>query len=146
MNKKIFAVLGILAIVMIGCVYATDSADSSNNNTVTISGLNFTIPEGFTEDVDEAVVNESGLDEGYTYVTNERMFEDENNIVLISVSTFDQNITEDYIKDVGEKTTINNVTGYLGDLGFLAIFSSIEDGKLVVITASDKNIIEEVLS
>lgn len=146
MNKKIFAVLGILAIVMIGCVYATDSADSSNNNTVTISGLNFTIPEGFTEDVDEAVVNESGSDEGYTYVTNERMFEDENNIVLISVSTFDQNITEDYIKDVGEKTTINNVTGYLGDLGFLAIFSSIEDGKLVVITASDKNIIEEVLS
>lgn len=146
MDKRIFAVLSIFLVVMIGCAYAADSTDSSNNNTVTISGLNFTIPEGFTEDVDEEVVNESGSDEGYTYVSNERMFEDDDNLVLISVSTFDQNITEDYIKDVGEKTTINNVTGYLEDMGFLALFSYIEDGKLVVITANDKNVIEEVLS
>ena len=31
-------------------------------------------------------------------------------------------------------------------MGFLALFSYIEDGKLVVITANDKNVIEEVLS
>ena len=86
MDKRIFAVLSIFLVVMIGCAYAADSTDSSNNNTVTISGLNFTIPEGFTEDVDEEVVNESGSDEGYTYVSNERMFEDDDNLVLISVS------------------------------------------------------------
>ena len=146
MNKKIFAVLGLLLIVMAGCAYAADSADSANNNTVTISGLNFTIPEGFTEDVEEAVVNQSGSDENYTFITNERMFSDDENVVLISVSTFDQNVTEDYLQDLGEKTTISNTTGYFEDLGFLALFSYLEDGKLVILTANDKNIIEQVLS
>ena len=45
---------------MIGCAYATDSAD----NTVTISDVNFTIPDGFTEDVSEAIVNETDSEDG----------------------------------------------------------------------------------
>lgn len=143
MNKKIFAVLAIFAIAMVGCAYAADSQD---NTTVTISGLNFTVPEGFSEDVEEAVVNESGSDDQYTFVTNEKMFENADDVFLISVSTFDQNITDDYIKDFGEETTIGNVTGYFEDLGFLALFSYIEDGQMVVITASDQSIIEQVLS
>ena len=112
MNKKILAFLGIFAIVMIGCAYAADSADSLNN-TLTISGMNFTIPEGMTEDIAEEVVNETGADENYTFVTNSKTLEDDENVVIITVATYDQNLTEDYINDIGEKTTINNITGYL---------------------------------
>lgn len=145
MDKRIFAVLGIFAIVMIGCAYAAEPADSLDNNTVTISDVNFTIPEGLTENLDEAVVNESNSDDGYNYVTNTRSFENEDHLLLISVNDYEQNITDDLIKDVGEKTTINNVTGYFEDMGFLALFTYIQDGKVVVITADDKDIVEETV-
>ena len=145
MNKKILALLGIFAIVMIGCAYAADSADSLNN-TLTISGMNFTIPEGMTEDIAEEVVNETGADENYTFVTNSKTLEDNENVVIITVATYDQNLTEDYINDIGEKTTINNITGYLEDQSFFALFSYIQDNDLVIVTANDKNLIEEVLS
>ena len=145
MNKKILAFLGIFAIVMIGCAYAADSADSLNN-TITISGMNFTIPEGMTEDIAEEVVNETGADENYTFVTNSKTLEDNENVVIITVATYDKNLTEDYINDIGEKTTINNITGYLEDQSFFALFSYIQDNDLVIVTANDKNLIEEVLS
>ena len=145
MNKKILALLGIFAIVMIGCAYAADSADSLNN-TLTISGMNFTITEGMTEDIAEEVVNETGADENYTFVTNSKTLEDDENVVIITVATYDQNLTEDYINDIGEKTTINNITGYLEDQSFFALFSYIQDNDLVIVTANDKNLIEEVLS
>ena len=145
MNKKILVLLGIFAIVMIGCAYAADSADSLNN-TITISGINFTIPEGMTEDIAEEVVNETGADENYTFVTNSKTLEDNENVVIITVATYDQNLTEDYINDIGEKTTINNITGYLEDQSFFALFSYIQDNDLVIVTANDKNLIEEVLS
>ena len=145
MNKKILAFLGIFAIVMIGCAYAADSADSLNN-TITISGINFTIPEGMTEDIAEEVVNETGADENYTFVTNSKTLEDNENVVIITVATYDQNLTEDYINDIGEKTTINNITGYLEDQSFFVLFSYIQDNDLVIVTANDKNLIEEVLS
>ena len=145
MKKKILVLLGIFAIVMIGCAYAADSTDSLNN-TITVSGINFTIPEGMTENVTEEVVNKTDADENYTFVTNSKTLEDDENVVIINVATYDQNLTEDYIKDIGEKTTINNTTGYLEDMGFFTLFSYIQDNDLVIITASEKNLVEEVLS
>ena len=145
MDKKIFVALSIFAIVMIGCVYATEATDSSNNNTVTISGLNFTIPDGFTEDADEAIFNESDSDDGYNYVTEQRTFEKGDKLLLISVNVYEQHITDDLIKNVGEKTTINNVTGRFSNMGFLSLFTYVQDDKVVVLTASDKSIIEETL-
>ena len=146
MNKKIFAVLIVFAVAVVGCAYAADTTDSSNNNTVTISGINFTIPEGFSEDVSEAVVNQSESDDGYTYVTNEKTFEKGDHLLEISVSKYEQNITNDMIKNSGKKVIINNVTGYLGDVGILAVFSYIKDGKLVCIVSDNKEIINEVVS
>ena len=90
MNKKIIALLSVFVVLMIGCAYAADSTDSLNN-TVTISGINFTIPEGMTENVAEEVINETGTDDNYTFVTSSKTFEDEENIVIMSVSEYDQN-------------------------------------------------------
>ena len=146
MNKKIFAVLIALAVVMIGCAYATDSTDSSNNNTVTISGMNFTIPDGFSEDISEGVVNESGSDDGYNYVSSSKSFESEDGAVVITVATYDQNMTDDIIDDIGQKTTIGNVTGYGEDMGIFSIFSYVQGDKVVAISANNRQIIEDVLS
>lgn len=144
MDKRIFAVLVILAVLMAGCAFASDS---TGDNSVVISGLNFTVPDGYTEDVDEEVVNESGSDDNQNYVMSSKTFEKgDENLFLISVSTFEENMTDDYIKDLGEKATFGNVTGYIEDMGFLSIFSYIQDGKVVVITANDKSVIEEVFS
>lgn len=131
--------------MMVGCAYAADSADSLNNNTVTISGLNFTIPDGLAENVEEAVINETDSDDGYKYVSNSRTFEDDEHVLVIGVSTFEQNMTDDYLKGLGEVTTINNVTGQLDDMGFMSIFSYVQGDKVVVLTADSKNIIEEAL-
>lgn len=139
MDKKICIVLSLFAVLMIGCAYAAD-------NTVEISGVNFTVPEGFTEDVSETIINESGSDDGYNYITNSKTFENDDHLLLISVATYDENITDDIIKDIGEKTTLNNVTGYLGDMGFIALFSYVQDNKVVAITTDDSKIIEDVLT
>jgi uncharacterized protein (TIGR02145 family) len=74
-------------------------------------------------------------------------FENGDNYLLISVSEYEQPVTEDIIKDLGEKTTINNnVTGYVEDLGLLSLFTYIQDGKVVVVTSNDKNVIMETFN
>jgi hypothetical protein len=146
MNKKIFAILSILAVLMIGCAYASDSTDSLNNNTILISGMNFTIPDGFTEDVEEAIVNETGSDEGYNYVTESKTFECNDDFIIISVSIYDKNLTVDYMQDFGDESTINNVTGYFEDVGFLSLFSYTQGNKLIIVSANERQLIEDVLS
>lgn len=143
MDKKILALLGILAVVMVGCAYA---ADTSDNNTVTVSGFNFTIPDGLSENADEAIINESDSEDGNNYVTNSRTFEDDEHFLVISVATYEQNITDDLISDLGDKTTIGNATGYYDEMGFFAMFSYVQDGSVVFLTSNDKNILEEALS
>jgi hypothetical protein len=146
MNKKIFSILSILAVLMIGCAYASDSTDSLNNNTILISGMNFTIPDGFTEDVEEAIVNETGSDEGYNYVTESKTFECNDDFIIISVSIYDKNLTVDYMQDFGDESTINNVTGYFEDVGFLSLFSYTQGNKLIIVSANERQLIEDVLS
>ena len=141
MDKKMFAILGILAVVMIGCAYAAETA--------TISGENFTVPDGFKENVGDAVVNESFSEDGYKYVINAKTFENDNQSILIDVFDYDDNITDDMLKDLGNQTTINNITGSYVDTGVVNVFSYIKDNKLVTITAIndfDGKLIEEVLS
>lgn len=146
MNKNIIAILSIIAITMIGCAYAADSTDSLNKNTITMDGMNFTIPEGFTEDVEDALVNETGSEEGFTFVTNSRTFEKNDDFFIISVSIYDKNLPEDYMDVFGEKTTVNNVSGYYDDFNFLSLFSYTDGNKLIIVSSNEKSLIEEVLS
>lgn len=141
MDKKIFTSLAILAVVMIGCAYAADS--------ITISDVNFTIPDGFTEDTDEAIINESDSEDGQNYIVNAKTFEKDDQYIIIDVLEYEQNATDDMINDVGDNTTIKNVTGYYSDNYIVKIFSYIQDGKVVYITTcndDDNKLLEEVLS
>ena len=128
---------------MVGSVCA---ADSDNINTVTVDGINFTVPDGYIEDIGEEIINESNFEDGVSYTTCQKSFENESDILLISVSTYETELTDEDMADFGKNTTINNITGYLEDLNFCSVFTYNQDGKLVVVTVTNPDVIEEVLS
>lgn len=139
MTKKILLALSLalIAIVMASAV----SADEK----VTIDGIDFNIPEGYTEDVDSEVVNETETDDGVTYVSNGKFFDNGNYTMLLLVADYgDANATEAAFAEVeGENLTIQNTTGKLVDLGFLKIYAYLEDGKLVTLTTDGPDEIEK---
>ena len=139
MTKKILWALSLalIAIVMASAV----SADEK----VTIDGIDFNIPEGYTEDVDSEVVNETETDDGVTYVSNGKFFDNGNYTMLLLVADYgDANATEAAFAEVeGENLTIQNTTGKLVDLGFLKIYAYLEDGKLVTLTTDGPDEIEK---
>lgn len=153
MNKKI--ILGVslvlIAVMAIGSVSAFDFGsllgEDAENETVTIDGIDFNIPEGFTEDPNHATVNEQKEQSGITYVTNGKLYEKGNTIVALLVANYgDYKVTDDIAGSVGgERTTINNVTGYLTTDGNYKVFNYAKDDKLVVISATDEDAIGEFI-
>ena len=139
MTKKILLALSLalIAIVMASAV----SADEK----VTIDGIDFNIPEGYTEDVDSAVVNETETDDGVPYVSNGKFFDDGNYTMLLLVADYGgADVAEAAFAEVeGENLTIHNTTGKLVDLGFLKIYAYLEDGKLVTLTTDGPDEIEK---
>ena len=151
MNRKILFTLSlvILAIFAIGSVSALDlgflSGDSEQ--TVTIDGIDFKIPDGFTEDSDEEVINESNVQSGITYLTNSKLFEKDDAIMVILVADYGEyKVTDDIAKEVGgDATTIEGVDGYLKEDGFFYVFDYAKNDKLVVLSTNDKDIIGDFI-
>ncbi|MBQ2637336.1 MAG: hypothetical protein IJG09_11715 [Methanobrevibacter sp.] len=151
MNRKILFTLSlvILAIFAIGSVSALDfgflSGDSEQ--TVTIDGIDFKIPDGFTEDADEEVINESNVQSGITYLTNSKLFEKDDAIMVILVADYGEyKVTDDIAKEVGgDATTIEGVDGYLKEDGFFYLFDYAKNDKLVVLSTNDKDIIGDFI-
>ena len=113
----------------------------------TIDGIDFKIPDGFSEDADEEIVNESSVQSGITYLTNSKLFEKDDTIVVLLVADYGEyNVTDDIAKEVGgDATTINGVDGYLNEDNFFYVFNYAKDGKLVVLSANDKDVIGDFL-
>ena len=139
MNKKILLTLSLalIAIVMASAV----SADEN----VTIDGITFNIPDGYTEDADEAVVNETVSEDGVEYVSNSKLFENGGDIMSIMVATYDESISLDALNDVGDDLKIGDVDGKLLDLSYVKVFSFEKDGKLVVLSTNNQDDIEKFL-
>ena len=152
MNKKIiFGVsLVLIAIMAIGSASAFDLSSllgGGGNETVTIDGIDFNIPEGFTEDPDEATVNETNEQSGITYITNGKLYEKDGIYVALLVADYGEYKVTDEIAGVvgGEATTINNVSGYLTTEGVYKVFNYAKDDKLVVISANDEDVIADFI-
>ncbi len=139
MNKKILLTL---SLALIAIVMAT--AVSADEN-VTIDGIAFNIPDGYTEDIDSEIVNETDSDDGVNYVTNGKLYENGNNIMTITVSTYDGvNATEKVLSSMnGEDLKINNTEGKIVDLGFISIYCYLKDGKLVSLSSDNQKEIEK---
>lgn len=152
MNKKIFFTLLVLLIAAVGltCVSAFDLGflDSSDENeTVTIDGIDFNVPNGFEEDPDYEYVNETSSSGAVTYVMNGKTFEKGDQFITILVSDYgEMKVTDEVIASLGgEKVTINDIDGYEDtDEGYVT-FSYPKDGKLVVLSSDDDTLFEDFL-
>ena len=154
MKKRSILFIGLLAIfaiVIAGSVSAFDlgflSGDSGPEE-ITIEGINFTIPEGYKEDANNSFVNETASVGSLTYTMNGKTFEnDDGDAIAILIADYGEyNVTDEVLQQVAdEPKTINGHDGYVKKDGMFTIFSYEEDGDLVTITASDEDIIDQVV-
>ena len=154
MQKRSILFIGLLAIfaiVIAGSVSAFDlgflSGDSGPEE-ITIEGINFTIPEGYKVDANNSFVNETASVGSLTYTMNGKTFEnDDGDAIAILIADYGEyNVTDEVLQQVAdEPKTINGHDGYVKKDGMFTIFSYEEDGDLVTITASDEDIIDQVV-
>lgn len=155
MNKKIILGLSLvlIAIMAIGSVSAFDLGsllggdDAGENQTVTIDGVDFNIPAGFTEDPNHATDNKTNEQGGITYITNGKLYENNDTIVAILVADYGEyKVTDEIAQSVGgEPKTINNVSGYLTTDGIYSVFNYAKDDKLVVLSATDEDVLADFI-
>lgn len=141
MNKKILLALSLalIAIIMASAVSAEEK--------VTISGIDFNIPDGYTEDVKQEIVNQTDTSSGMTSISNGKLYQNGNNTILIFVATYEGfNVTDDYIAKIkGDNLTVKNVEGKLLDFGIFKIFSYAKDGKLVTLSTDSQDELEKFI-
>ena len=151
MNKKIFFTLSlvILAIFAIGSVSAFDLGFlfGDSEEIVTIDGIDFNIPNGFSEDEDEGIINESSVQSGITYLTNSKLFKKDDTVMRIVVADYGEYKVNDNIAKGagGDAETIGDIDGYLKKDGFFYFFDYAKDGKLVVLSTNDKDVIGDFI-
>ena len=141
MNRKIFLALCLMAVML-----ASVSSAAADEN-VTIDGIDFAVPGGFTEDPAQETVNEQHSKSGVEFVTNGKLFEKGDTIVALLVADYkDFKVTDDIIASVGaDAKTVNGVDGYIRQDGHYYVFSYEKDGKLVSISANDEDAIADFL-
>ena len=157
MNKKILALLSLFVIITgMSAVAAFDLNDvtnlfgGDNKNIVTVSGIDFNIPDGFKE-VSNASVDNIPADNPYVdYNISSKLFNDsKDGFIELSVSESDNFTVNDDAAKVasinGTKTTINGVEGYEFSDSYCDGFTYAKDGKLVIISVSDKELIKDIV-
>ena len=134
-----------LLVIMAGTsiIYA-----ASNENTVQVDEFEFNIPDGFVENVTAEAVNEKTSSGGVEYTYCQKLFEkglfEAISILVAEYGGYE--VTDEIVSAMGgEKTTINDVDGYLGNESGIFIFSYPKEGKLVTITATDKELFDEIV-
>ena len=151
MNKKaIFGIsLLLIAIFAIGSASAFDVGLmlGGGNETVTIDGIDFNIPAGFTEDPKHETVNKTNEQSGITYVTNGKLYEKDNTIVTMLVADYGKHkVTDEIAESVGgDAKTINDVNGYLAHKGKFSVFNYAKNDKLVIISTNDESVIGDFI-
>lgn len=182
-NKiAIIAILAIFTVILAGSASAFDlgflTGDDSQDagpTEVTVGGIDFTIPAGFTENEEYKMDNESGGSPGVDYFMSAAGFEDESkeNAIYIMVADYgDYNVTNDILESVAGddavKKTINGKEGYFVEstndqaaqaneqaemmemeemtADTVYIFMYAENGDLVYIGATDEAYFNDVIN
>ena len=157
MNKKILVILTFFVLIAgMSTACAFNFNDFSNvlfgapKDGVTLAGVDFAIPKGFSEVENESVYNEKidnpNLDVNFSSKVYTNASGD---AIILSVSALngpaDDNYTRDLAGDGANKTTINGVEGYeYADPDFYG-FSYAKNGRLVVISSTDKELFKDVI-
>ena len=117
---------------------------------VTLAGVNFAIPDGFSEVENESVYNEQVDNPVLDLNFSSKVYTNASgDAIILSVSALngpaDDNYTRDLAGDGANKTTINGVEGYeFSDPAFDG-FSYAKNGRLVVISSTDKELFKDVI-
>lgn len=150
MNRKIIAIFALILVALSVCVVSAADSDTSGDDAgeVTIDGIKFNIPDGFKEDKDmsvDGVVNETS---GIQYTTWGKVYSnDDNDLFFIGVATYDGvEVTDEMPKLLGgDPQTINGVDGYDYNSEPFDGFVFAKDGKLVIITITDGNLLKDIV-
>ena len=166
----IIAILAILTVVLAGSASAFDlgflGGGSSEAQQITVGGIDFNIPAGFTENEDYKMDNEkSNSTTGVDYTMSAAGYEDDSkqNAIYVLVGDYgDYNVTNEIVEYVlddmdYEKKTINGHDGYLVQQNTtessalmeteqpVYMFVYEENGDLVFIGATDESYFGDVI-
>ena len=148
MNKKIFTVFALLIVVTsISAVSAFDLGDlfgTSQNETVTIEGIDFNIPAGYKEDSKSTFnIIEGFIDEGYDF--DGKVYAKDNTQVGIYVYNYSSLDADDLLGEFSNETTINNVGGFMefDDNDYVFVYT--KDKCIVLIASNDQNVIGDFI-
>ena len=166
----IIAILAILTVVLAGSASAFDlgflTGGDNGPQKITVGGIDFNIPAGFTENEEYKMDNEqSNSTTGVDYTMSAAGYEDDSkeNAIYVLVGDYgDYNVTNQIVEYVldgmdYEKKTINGHEGYLvqqttSDSSSLMateqpvyMFVYIENGDLVFIGATDESYFGDVI-
>lgn len=166
----IIAILAILTVVLAGSASAFDlgflGGGDSEAQQITVGGIDFNIPAGFTENEDYKMDNEkSNSTTGVDYTMSAAGYEDDSkqNAIYVLVGDYgDYNVTNEIVEYVlddmdYEKKTINGHDGYLvqqnttDSSSLMAteqpvyMFVYEENGDLVFIGATDESYFGDVI-
>lgn len=149
MKRKILAIsivlIGVMAIAAVSALDLADTFDenTTKNQTITIEGIEFNVPEGFIEDPNHEIVNETKETFGVKYTNNGKLFEKNDTYVSLLVADYGKFNMTDMIASIigGNPKTINSTSGYMSDDGDYKVFHFVKNNKLVVISAADENVI-----
>lgn len=153
MNRKIIAIFALLILaVSVSAVSAFGLSDltgsSSDAGVVTIDGIDFNIPDGFSEEKNLAIDGEVNETEGVQYTTwGKTYINDENKVISIGVATYDGvEVTDEMPQYIGgDKVTINGVDGYEYNVASYDGFTFAKDGKLIIISTNDGDLLQDVV-
>ena len=153
MNRKIIAIFALLILaVSVSAVSAFGLSDltgsSSDAGVVTIDGIDFNIPDGFSEEKNLAIDGEVNETEGVQYTTWGKTYvNDENKVISIGVATYDGvEVTDEMPQYIGgDKVTINGVDGYEYNVASYDGFTFAKDGKLIIISTNDGDLLQDVV-
>lgn len=151
MNRKILTIFALLMLaVSISAVSALgldDLTGDSSPEKVTIDGVDFNIPAGFEEDPELSLNGTVNETMGIEYVTWGKTYSSNDALISLGVATYDDYEVDDTIPSTigGDKLSVNGVDGYEYDVSPFEGFIYAKDGKLVIITVSDANILEDIV-
>lgn len=153
MNRKIISILALLIlIVSVSAVSAFGVGDligsSSDAGVVTIDGIDFNIPDGFSEEKSLSIDGDVNETNGVQYTTWGKTYvNDANKVISIGVATYDGvEVTDEIAQYIGgDKLTINGVDGYEYKVSPYDGFTFAKDGKLVIISTNDGDLLQDVI-
>lgn len=150
MNKKfliIIALIGIFAVLSVSAADVDNSTLDNGTKNITLDGINFTIPEGFSENVSLRSLNKSNDNLFIHYTTNSKTYENGTVSISMLVAVYDDaEMTDEIVSTIGgQKTTINGVNGYLGTSKGYPTFSYEKDNKLATVASNDPDIFSKVI-